>query len=433
MFASGCTSEDNRTELDQYSWISPDLGHSAIEAETIPDAPNLPELTGTSGLSDYLAYAAMNNAGLKAAFEQWKAALEEVPQAKALPDPQLTYGYWTRQSDLQMKQTVGVMQMFPWFGKIDARTEAAAKSAEAAQQKYQAARLALFKEVKEGFYEYVYLAKATAIAMDNLALLRHFEEVARAKYTAAEAGQPDMIRAQVELARMEYVLSSLEQLREPVVSKLRSALTLPPDTNLPWPKQEEFEAVPLDYGRLVTLLVQKNPELAGLNFEAMAAKSRIELAKKNFYPDIGIGVGWENMDSRDGRDGVQLAFSMNLPLWRDSYSAGQRQAQAMAASIEHQKIDTENTLLAKAAQSYYDYNDSIRRIRLYRDTLIPKGEELLQASETAYKAGTIDFLSLIDSQRLLLDYYLSYQRALADNRQKLAELEMLVGTELNVK
>jgi outer membrane protein TolC len=105
----------------------------------------------------------------------------------------------------------------------------------------------------------------------------------------------------------------------------------------------------------------------------------------------------------------------------------------MAASIEHQKIDTENTLLARAAQSYYDYNDSIRRIRLYRDTLIPKGEELLQASETAYKAGTIDFLSLIDSQRLLLDYYLSYQRALADNRQKLVELEMLVGTELDVK
>jgi outer membrane protein TolC len=387
-------------------------------------------------LEDYLQYASLNNANLKAMFEEWKAALEQIPQAKALPDPQMQYGYYARQSDMQMNQMVGVMQMFPWFGKIDARTEAAAKSAEAAQQRYRGAQLTLFKEVKEGFYEYVYLGKATNIATENLELLRHFEEVARTKYTTAEAGQPDMIRAQVELARMEYVLSSLEQLREPVVSKLRSALTLPADTNLPWPKQEEFEAVPLDYEQLVTLLVQKNPELAGLNFEAMAAKSRIELAKKNFYPDIGVGVEWtefERSGGMSGRDSVALMFQMNLPLWRDSYSAGQRQAQAMAASIEHQKIDTENTLLAKAAQSYYDYNDSIRRIRLYRDTLIPKGEELLQASETAYKGGTIDFLSLIDSQRLLLDYYLSYQRALADNRQKLAELEMLVGTELDVK
>ena len=126
-------------------------------------------------------------------------------------------------------------------------------------------------------------------------------------------------------------------------------------------------------------------------------------------------------------------FSINLPLWRDSYSAGLRQAQALTASIEQEKIDTENTLLSKAAQSYYDYDDSTRRIRLYSDTLIPKGEELLQASETAYKAGTIDFLSLIDSQRMLLDYYLSYQRALADNRQKLAELEMLAGAELEAR
>ena len=389
-------------------------------------------------LKDYLRYAETHNAGLKSKQQQWIAAVEEVPQAKALPDPQIQYGYYARQSDMQMNEMVGVMQMFPWFGKIDARTDVATKNAAAAQQTYQTARLTLFREVKEGFYEFAYLAKAVEIAIENLELLRHFEEVARTKYTAAEAGQPDVIRAQVELAKMEYVLRSLEQLRKPTVSKLNKALTLPEDTNLPWPNPgapgEDFNAAELDYEYLVNVLRQKNPELAGLNFETMAAKSRIELAKKNFYPDIGVGVEWtefERSGGMSGRDSVALVFAINLPLWRDSYAASQRQAQALAAGIEQEKIDTENTLLAKAAQSYYDYNDSIRRIRLFRDTLIPKGEELLQASETAYKAGTIDFLSLIDSQRLLLDYYLSYQRALADNRQKLAELEMLAGAELN--
>jgi outer membrane protein TolC len=387
-------------------------------------------------LKNYLTYAETHNAGLKSKQQQWIAAMEEVPQAKALPDPQIQYGYYTRQSDMQMNEMVGVMQMFPWFGKIDARTDAAIKSASAAQQTYQAARLELFREVKEGFYEFAYLAKAIEIAMENLELLRHFEEVARTKYTTAEGGQPDVIRAQVELAKMEYVLRSLEQLRRPTVSKLNKALTLPEDTNLPWPKVEEFNAAELDYEYLVNVLRQKNPELAGLNFETMAAKSRIELAKKNFYPDIGVGVEWtefERSGGMSGRDSVALVFAINLPLWRDSYAAGQRQAQALVASIEQEKIETENTLLAKAAQSYYDYNDSIRRIRLFRDTLIPKGEELLQASETAYKAGTIDFLSLIDSQRLLLDYHLSYQRASADNRQKLAELEMLAGAGLEAR
>jgi len=387
-------------------------------------------------VKDYLRYAETHNAGLKSSHQQWQMAAEEVPQAKTLPDPQMQYGYYTRQSDMQMNQMVSVMQMFPWFGKIDVRTEAAIKSAEAAYQAFQAARLALFREVKEGFYEYVYLGKATEIATENLELLRHFEEVARTKYTAAEAGQPDVIRAQVELAKTEYVLRSLEQLRKPTVSRLNKTLTLPEDTDLPWPKVEDFNVAPLDYEQLVIVLRQKNPELTGLDFKAMAAKSRIELAKKNFYPDIGVGVEWtdfERSGGMSGRDSVAIMFQMNLPLWRDSYSAGQRQAQAMAMSIEQEKIDTENSLLAKTAQSYYEYNDSIRRIRLYRDTLIPKGEELLQASETAYKSGTVDFLSLIDSQRLLLEYYLAYHRALADNRQKLAELEMLAGTELSLR
>jgi outer membrane protein TolC len=382
-------------------------------------------------VKDYLEYAEAHNAGIKSSYQQWQAAVEEVPQAKALPDPQVSYDYWTKQSDSQMKQTLGVMQMFPWFGKIDARTDAAIKSAEAAQQRYQAARLSLFKEVKEGFYEFVFLARATDIAIENLELFKHFEEVARTKHLTMEAGHPDVIRAQVEIAKMEDVLRGLKQLREPTVSRLRTALTLPAETNLPWPRAEEFNVAEIDNEQLVNLLRQKNPELASLTYEQMAAKSRIALAEKNFYPDIGVGVMWENMDSPGGRDGVAMVFQMNLPLWRDSYRAGVRQAQAQKASIEQQKVDTENVLLTKAAQAHYEYRDSIRKIRLYRDMLIPKGKELLQASETAYRGGTIDFLSLIDAQRMLLDYHLSYERATADNRQKLAELEMLVGTELD--
>jgi outer membrane protein TolC len=382
-------------------------------------------------LRDYLEYAESHNTGLKSSYQQLQMALEQEPQAKALPDPQLTYGYWTKQSDLQMKQTAGVMQTFPWFGKIDARTETATKETSAARQKYETARLALFKEIKEGFYEFAYLAGAIDIAKENLELMKHFEEVARTKHMTTEAGHPDVIRAQVEIAKMEDVLRGLNQLREPTVSRLRTALTLPVDTNLPWPKTEEFNAVELDYERLANILRQKNPELASLSYEVMAAGSKITLAEKSFYPDIGVGVTWEDMDSRGGRDGIALVFQMNLPLWRDSYSAGERQAQAQKASIEQQKIETENVLLTKAAQSLYEYRDSIRKIRLYRDTLIPKGRELLQASEAAYREGTIDFLSLIDAQRMLLDYHLSLQRVIANNQQKLAELEMLAGTELD--
>ena len=126
-----------------------------------------------------------------------------------------------------------------------------------------------------------------------------------------------------------------------------------------------------------------------------------------------------------------LFLSLNVPLWQDSYKGGQRRAVAEATNIEQHKVEAENNILAKAAQVYYEYNDSIKRIGLYRETIIPKAEEQLRSSEAAYKEGRADFVTLLDAQQTLMDYRLSYQRVLADNRQKLAELEMLAGTELD--
>jgi outer membrane protein TolC len=387
-------------------------------------------------LKDYVVYAEAHNAGLKSSYQQWVAATKEVVQAKTLPDPQLGYGYYMQEPDVPERQVVSITQMFPWFGKINARTDAAAKKAEAAKQKYQAARLSLLKEVKSDFYEYSYLARATAIAGTNLDLLKRFEEITRTKHTMADTGHPDVIRSQVETAKMENVLKGLERLREPTISRLKASLNLPADMNLPAPEQEDFEPVPLDYELFVNLLRQKNPELAGLGFEAMAAKSKVKSAEKNFYPDIGIGLQFEQMkrpggNTQDSSRDAMLLLSLNVPLWQDSYRSGQRRAVAEATSIEQQRVDAENNILAKSAQAYYEYNDSIKKIGLYREALIPKAEEQLRSSEAAYRGGNADFNTLLDAQRTLTDYRLSYQRALADNRQKLAELEMLAGTDLD--
>ena len=56
-------------------------------------------------------------------------------------------------------------------------------------------------------------------------------------------------------------------------------------------------------------------------------------------------------------------LSLNVPLWQDSYKGGQRQAVAEATSIEQQRVETENNILARAAQAYYEYNNSIRKNR----------------------------------------------------------------------
>ena len=391
-------------------------------------------------LEQYLTSAALNNPGLKAAFEQWKVAIEQVPQVGALPDPEFTYGYVIEEVETMpgpRPQKLQLMQMFPWFGTIEARTDASASAAKAAKKRYEAAKLQLFFEVKESFFEYVYLARAVEIARENLDLAKHFEEVARAKYTTSTATHPDIILAQIELAKMENELKTIEELRVPISARLAAILNRKDAGLLPWPQKADLRAVTLDRQKLAETLRSNNPELQAIDFDLEGARSRIELAKKRFYPDVSVGAEWltnagmmdaELKDSQ--RDEVMLVFGMNLPIWRKSYRAGELEARADRSRMLQEKKETENTLVARAAQALYDFENTGRTLRLYRDVLVSKAQELLVASETAYKAGTVDFLSLVNAQQKLLEFQLQYERAAADNQQKLAELEMLVGSEL---
>ena len=127
-------------------------------------------------LDDYLRIAALQNAGLKTAFEQWKVTLEQVPQAKALPDTKFTYGYFIKEIETRtgpQQQRFSIAQTFPWFGVIESKTDIASMKAKAAYQNYEAAKLELFYNVKNLFYEYAYLSKAIDIARQNVELLKY--------------------------------------------------------------------------------------------------------------------------------------------------------------------------------------------------------------------------------------------------------------------
>jgi outer membrane protein TolC len=391
-------------------------------------------------LQDYLGYAERNNAALKSIFEQFRAAAEEVPQARALPDPRLTYGYFLQEVETRVgpqRQKFGIMQTFPWFGELEAQTDAATAAAKAASRRYDAERLKLFYQVKDVFYEYVYLARAVEITRQNLELLKHFEEVARIKYMAAAGSHPDVIRAQVQLATLEDNLRSVEELRQPIVDSLNAILNRDRNLPLPWPTRDPFSQLGLDRNKIIVMLQVNNPELQAMDFEITAAQSRIEVAKKKFYPDISLGVDWIQTDHArmsgmddSGKDPVIAMFSINLPIWGDSYKAAHRQAKARMRKASADKIQRQNDITAQASKVLYKFEDSNRKATLYSDTLIPKAKEMLQASETAYQAGTLDFLSLIDAQQTLLNFELLYERSVTNNLQSLAQLDMLVGGRL---
>ena len=71
----------------------------------------------------------------------------------------------------------------------------------------------------------------------------------------------------------------------------------------------------------------------------------------------------------------------------------------------------------------------IRRLRVQ---LLPKAKESLKVTESDFRGARGSFTDLIDAQRILLEFALSYERALADRSQSLAKLEMIVGQEIDL-
>jgi len=133
LFISGCAPENSSTDLAYYNWSNDD--NSTIMTETVPETPRLPELTENSGLSDYLAYAALNNPGLEAAFNRFKAAIDQVTQVKSMPDPRFKYKYFIEEVETRggtQQQSFGISQLFPWFGKLVLGGSVAAQAANAA-------------------------------------------------------------------------------------------------------------------------------------------------------------------------------------------------------------------------------------------------------------------------------------------------------------
>ncbi len=398
-------------------------------------------LDASSALPDYLAYAALHNPGLEAAFNQWKAALQRAPQARALPDPRFEYKYFIEEVETRVgpqKQSVGLMQAFPWFGKLNLAGDVAGQGALAAQQRYEAARQKLFFEVKDAYYEYAYLARAIEITGESITLVKHLESVALSRYQASAGGHPAVIRAQVEWGILDDRRRTLEDLRKPLTARLNAALNRPARAPLPWPGPVMFDPVTVNEDTLMASLATSNAQLKAMGFDVTKNERSVRLARKNARPDFALGLSAIDTGSAvyglppdSGKDPVVASLSMTIPLWQEKNQASIREAKLRHLVAQKDKKNALNALCVQLQMTLYQLRDAQRKISLYGDTLLPKANESLKVTESAFRGGSGSFADLIDAQRVLLEFALAKERALAHYVQSQARIEWLVGTTLN--
>ena len=387
--------------------------------------PVLPVLTPESGLSNFLAYAMLNQPSVEAAYYDWAASVERITQARSLPDPQLTF-----QMDIQNAVTSlmpGLMGSIPWPDKLRAAARVASAESQAKYFTFESAVLRTAFEVKRAYYQVYFLAEKIRVNRETLRLLSELETLARAQNEVGKGTLQDVLRAQIEEDRLRTEIDNLSDSRAPLMARFKAALGMKAEEPMP-PTPSRFESTALDLtsdGLLETALA-RNQRLKAMEAEVRAAEASLLLARKARLPDFSLGfMGDAKTDPTlyrlPGNPGT-----MSLPLWRDKLAAQIAEAQARKRSAQARFSTEEIALAVDFAQRSYLYREATRNLQLLDNQLLPKARQSLEVARSAYLAGQIEFFNLADSERTLLAFELDRVEAAIQREVVLAELSFIV-------
>jgi outer membrane protein TolC len=362
-----------------------------------------------------------------------------VPQAKALPEPMLSVGYMgnitpippfdIQKDDPSSGRSISLSQEIPLWGKRGLKGKMASMDAEAEWWSYEQTRLNVVAEIKDVYFELFYLDKAIEVITRNKALLEKFAKIAEARYSVGKGIQQDVLKAQVEISKLIEQKAVLEQRRLLAAGRLNSLLYKDVETFLDRTEEVKPQPVSFTLGEIKELAFANYPSLKGQKSKISREQYAIELANKEFYPDITVSFNYQNRPSMPDMYGLMVG--VKLPIF-----PGQRQRPAVAEAAsskaaEEKRLQGMITLLAyKVQEKYLAAKTAEKLVSLYGTTIIPQSSLSLESAIAGYEVGSVDFLTLLDNLMTLLGYELNYYEQVSNGEKAVAALEPLVGVAL---
>ncbi len=277
------------------------------------------------------------NPELREALSRYRASLQKVPQVTALPDPVLGYTQFMRSVETRVGPQVNslmISQKLPWFGKLDLQGQMAVKEAAAQYETYRAMQRELIDRTKQTYYELVYIDRALAITAEEQSLLDHYERLAESRYSTGGGLQQAVIKIQAELTRLVDRTKMLDQQRGSLVARLNTLRDLAPESPIAVTAQSELPKVALDLPKLYALGEDHRQELRASLARIEKSERAIDLARKQYWPDLTLSAGMINVEGREdpagllapppdnGKNAYNFSIGINIPIHRDKYRAG---------------------------------------------------------------------------------------------------------------
>lgn len=355
----------------------------------------------SQSLDEYLKVAAENNPELKAYFNEYLAALEKVPQVGALPDPELSIGFFIKPMERFMgnqQADIQLMQMFPWFGMLKTRKDEASQMARAQYEVFQDTKNRLFYQVKKTWYQLYRLEEEIRITKENLDILQQLERLALIRFQSAAGtgtgainmqepsnmnsgsltsstssmgamsggmysgslgkssskggssmgaapsmnegrfGMSDVLRIRIQIKELESTLAFLEDSRLPLKAEFNQLLNRSITEEVIIADSLSGSVIAWHRQALLDSMTQNNPMLKMLDAEEGAYEAQKKMARLEGRPMLGAGVNYMPFRPRTENGMPMGGNDMVMPMIRLTIPIYQKKYNALKKEAELRQL-----------------------------------------------------------------------------------------------
>lgn len=240
--------------------------------------------------------------------------------------------------------------------------------------------------------------RTQALLSEQIAFARDVVAAANARYSAGTAPQSDVLRAEVEVARLEAQARALVSEVRGAESMLATSLGLDPNTSLP-PLQPVVVAQPPPPWPTLRAALTDRPELTAVRAEIARAEADVQVMRDMYRPMATIRTG-PSYTMTDGK-GWMAMVGLSLPIWRGKLRAGVAEAQAMRAMSEAdlramtRMFEGEAATAINQVQAWRDRQDALNT------NVLPRARMAIAPAIAGYTAGQLPLVSVIEAVQAL--------------------------------
>lgn len=394
-------------------------------------APRAAAQTEPAPSVGYLVHLALTRSpSLRALEAQYASAREQVAPSGALPDPMVGVMVqsmgppWDPMAPMSMAQ-LEVTQVFPGFGKRQARREAAEAEASFRSADIGTLRARLVSAVRSTYARIYALDRERAALEDADELLRVLVGGVSGRYAAGVADQEALAKAELERSRLKGKLLDLRADRAMLVAGL-NRLTVRPEST-PLPPLGALPETKIAMAGLAERALSRSPELRAQRAAIVAAGRRSQAAETEISPDFSVGLA--GGATITGEPMLTLRLGMELAVWRSTKQDPMiRAARNDVQAAEHEYRATDLQIREEVARLVLRYQRDADQIRLYREAILPQADLTLKAAQSDYATGRANFSTMIEDYRGWLEAQVELARREADRAMTWAEIQAITGS-----